>query len=673
MLSAKVATVEDYDSQVQEVVPQSRIQAFKKRQSGLASVTNYSDAGTVDSGYSSNSAPNGHEEQEIFTENDSPSRHTPQSDLSDSNISERTPVNRPLGLESEGRSGSRASSHRTSGKYAFVPGLTRLERIDRPLSRSQSKSERASRASASPAIRPADADDCDCPHCAKASSSAQPSPSMPPPDSGLESSWTLDMSTSLPAYHHSSLDYGSGLLSSSPGKGRLGRENNGFFETFPTTSSSGSATGRPSSLLSSSNPLAGLNTYEYSASPSTYTPSSTVNPLISPPPYLGVEDPASWMPPSTPTSLRGRDPVDDYLSYPGGVSDYNLYGTGPGALSGTGSNHNSYDLPPRSASVQPTGLRNRPRSSTYHVDYPMGPPTRRSSKPPAGPKRIHSANNSYDARYDASLTYPGYDSTYDAPPPTTGEDYHAPPHPINRRLSRAAAGPGALPPLDITRATSVPPADNYVAGIERARRMTSMTPQPLAIANRERNRRGSNASSGLSSSASRRAHEARLAEMIDSVKVEPRPELALAKRESTGNAIVKHGFNPADYDYATDGTYGSYDNYPYENSGMELAPYHHEDFEQDALVLSGHSEPFSSRYGLPPKPHYGGGDPFHRSIRMNSDRRKSMHRRLSDYQHGADPYGHGGDLDELRQMTKSRNSGLDRRLPPNPAYIEDTY
>ncbi|KAK6542874.1 hypothetical protein TWF694_006813 [Orbilia ellipsospora] len=667
MMSAKVATVEDYDSQVQEVVPSSRIQAFKKRQSGLASVTNYSDAGTVDSGYSSNSAPNGHEHDEIFAENDSPSRHTPQSDLSDSNISERTPVNRPLGLESEGRQSRASNPHRASGKYAFVPGLNRIERIDRPLSRSASKSERAGRAS--PAIRPADADDCDCPHCAKASSSAQPSPSIPPPDAGLESSWTLDMSNSLPSYNADPLDYNSGVLSSSPGKTRLGRESNGFFDTFPTTSSNASGTGRPSSLLSNSNPLARLSTsYEYTASPSTYTPHSTVNPLLSPPPYLGVED--SWMPPSTPTSLRGRDPATDYLSY-SDTNDY-LYGTGSGALSHNGGSHTSYDLPPRSASVQPAGLRNRPRSSTYHVDYPMGPPTtrRNTTKAPPAPKRIHST--SYDARYDNSIQYPGYDTTYDSTGAGASEDFHAPAPPINRRLSRA--GPGALPPLDITRATSVPPADNYVASLERARRMTSITPQPLAIANRERNRRGSNASSGLSSSASRRAHEARMAEMIESVKVEPRPELALAKRDSTGGAIVKHGYT-GEYDYAADNTYSGYE-YPYDGSGMELAPYHHEDYEQDALVLSGHSENFSSsRYGLPPKLHYAGGDPLHRSLRMNmnSDRRRSIHRRLSDYQHSADPYGHANDLEELRQLTKSRNSGLDRRLPPNPAYIEDGY
>ncbi|KAF3926010.1 hypothetical protein ABW20_dc0107928 [Dactylellina cionopaga] len=666
MLAAKVATVEDYDSQVQEVVPSSRIQAFKKRQSGLASVTNYSDAGTVDSGYSSNSAPNGHEEHELFAEHDSPSRHTPQSDLSDSNISDRTPVNRPLGLESEGRQSRSSNPHRASGKYAFVPGLNRIERVDRPLSRSASKSERAGRSS--PAIRPVDADECDCPHCAKATS-AQPSPSMPPPDAGLDSSnWTLDMSNSLPSYNPNSLEYGAGILGSSPGKTRgMGRESNGFFDTFPTANTNENGSGRPSSLLSNSNPLGRLSTsYEYTASPGGYTPQSTVNPLLSPPPYLGVDD--SWMPPSTPTSLRGRDPNDDYLSYTG-ANDY-LYGSGSGALSASNGGHSGYDLPPRSASVQPSGLRNRPRSSTYHVDYPMGPPTRRTSKAPA-PKRIHSATNSYDGRYDTPIPYSGYDTNYD--PATNGatEDFHAPTHPINRRLSRA--GPGALPPLDITRATSVPPADNYVAGIERARRISSITPQPLAIANRERNRRGSNASSGLSSSASRRAHEARMAEMIESVKVEPRPELALAKRDSTGGAIVKHGYNPAEFDYAADGTYGGYE-YPYDNSGMEIAPYHHEDYEQDALVLSGHSETFSSnRYGLPPKLHYAGGDPLHRSLRMNSDRRRSMHRRLSDYQHGGDPYGHANDLEELRQLTKSRNSGLDRRLPPNPAYIDDGF
>ncbi|KAF3936126.1 hypothetical protein ABW19_dt0200229 [Dactylella cylindrospora] len=670
MLSAKVAMVEDYDSQVQEVVPSSRIQAFKKRQSGLASVTNYSDAGTVDSGYSSNSAPNGQEELEPFPETDSPSRHTPQSDLSNSNVSERTPVNRPLALESDGRSSRASNPHRTSGsKYAFVPHLNRIER---PLSRSASKSERPGRAS--PAIRPVDTDECDCPHCAKASTSAQPSPSMPPPDSGLDSNWTIDMLNGLPSYTPNSLEYGSAPLSSSPNKTRgLGRESNGFFETFPTTTgSNASGTGRPSSLLSSSNPLAGFtSSYDFTASPSAYTPSSAVNPLLSPPPYLGVDD-SSWMPPpATPTSLRGSGVTDDYLGY-SGANDY-LYGSGSGALSATGgASHSSYDLPPRSASVQPAGLRNRPRSSTYHVDYPMGPPTRRaSSKMPPGPKRIHSATNSYDGRYDTSLGY-NYDNPYDHAA-GAGEDFHAPAHPINRRLSRtAASGPGALPPLDITRATSVPPADNYVAGLERARRMTSMTPQPLAITNRDRNRRGSNASSGLSSSASRRAQEARLAEVIDSVKVELRPELALAKRESTG-AIVKHnGYPPVEYDYAADGGYGNYE-YPYDASGMELAPYHHEEFEQDALVLSGHSEPFSSRYGLPPKLHYAGGDPLHRSLRMSSDRRRSMHRRLSDYQHSTDHYAHANDLEELRQLTKSRNSGFDRRLPPNPAYIEDGF
>jgi hypothetical protein len=164
-----------------------------------------------------------------------------------------------------------------------------------------------------------------------------------------------------------------------------------------------------------------------------------------------------------------------------------------------------------------------------------------------------------------------------------------------------------------------------------------------------------------------------MAEMIDSVTIEHRPELALAKRDSSGGAIVKHSYNPAEYDYAADANYNNYE-YPYDGSGMELAPYHHEDYEQDALVLSGHSENFSSnRYGLPPKLHYTGGDPLHRSLRMNSDRRRSMHRRLSDYQHSADPYGHAPDLDELRQLTKSRNSGLDRRLPPNPAYIEDGF
>ncbi|KAK6534976.1 hypothetical protein TWF281_006276 [Arthrobotrys megalospora] len=662
MMNSKVAMVEDFNSEVQEVIPSSRIQAFKKRQSGLASVTNYSDAGTVDSGYSSTSAPNGQEEHELFPESDSPSRHTPQSDLSDSNISERTPVNRPVGLESEGRASRSSNAHRASGKYAFVPGLTRnIERIERPLSRSTSKRDSTGRAS--PAIRPQDADECDCPHCAKASSSAQPSPSMPPPDVGLDgSSFMLDMSNSLPSYNPSSLDYSSGLLSGSPGRTRgAARESNGFFETFPTTSSNASGNARPSSLLS--NPLGGLSTsYDYTASPSTYTPQSAVNPLLSPPPYLGVDE---WVPPTTPT--RNRDHTEDYINY--SSNDY-LYGNGSGAMSANGGSHANYDLPPRSASVQPAGLRNRPRSSTYHVDYPigaMGPPQRRASKAPA-PKRIHSATNSYDAgRYDTPVPYSGYDS-YDN---TAAEDFHAPAHPISRRLSRA--GPGALPPLDITRATSVPPVDNYVAGIERARRMTSVTPQPLQITGRDRNRRGSNASSGLSSSASRRAHEARMsmAEMIDSVKVEPRPELALAKRDSTGGAIVKHGYSPAEFDYATDGTYGGYE-YPYDSSGMEINPYHHEEFEQEALVLSGHSEPFSSRYGLPPKLHYAGGDPLHRSLRMNSDRRRSMHRRLSDYQHGLD-YSHSTDLEELRQLTKSRNSGLDRRLPPNPAYIEDGH
>ncbi|EGX43064.1 hypothetical protein TWF173_002974 [Orbilia oligospora] len=664
MLSAKVAMVEDFNSEVQEVIPSSRIQAFKKRQSGLASVTNYSDAGTVDSGYSSTSAPNGQEEHELFPESDSPSRHTPQSDLSDSNISERTPVNRPIGLESEGRARS-SNAHRASGKYAFVPGLSRnIERIERPLSRSTSKRDSTGRAS--PAIRPQDADECDCPHCAKASSSAQPSPSMAPPDAGLDGSWSLDMSNSLPSYNPNSLDYSSGLLSGSPGRTRgAARESNGFFETFPTANSNASGNGRPSSLLSNTNPLGGLSTsYEYTASPSTYTPQSAVNPLLSPPPYLGVDE---WVPPTTPTSLRNRDHTEDYANY--SSNDY-LYGNGSGALSASGGNHNNYDLPPRSASVQPAGLRNRPRSSTYHVDYPvgaMGPPQRRASKAPA-PKRIHSATNSYDAgRYDTATPYPSYDS-YD----NTAEDFHSPAHhPISRRLSRA--GSGALPPLDITRATSVPPVDNYVAGIERARRMT-ITPQPMQIANRDRNRRGSNASSGLSSSASRRAHEARMsmAEMIDSVKVEPRPELAgaLTKRDSTGGAIVKHGYSPAEFDYATDGAYNTYD-YPYDNSGMEIHPYHHEEFEQE-LVLSGPSEPFSSRYGIPPKLHYAGADPLHRSLRMNSDRRRSMHRRLSDYQHGVD-YSHANDLDELRQLTKSRNSGLDRRLPPNPAYIEDGH
>ncbi|KAK6506672.1 hypothetical protein TWF481_005131 [Arthrobotrys musiformis] len=664
MLSSKVAMVEDFNSEVQEVIPSSRIQAFKKRhvQSGLASVTNYSDAGTVDSGYSSTSAPNGHEEHELFPESDSPSRHTPQSDLSDSNISERTPVNRPVGLESEGRARS-SNAHRASGKYAFVPGLSRnIERIERPLSRSTSKRDSTGRAS--PAIRPQDADECDCPHCAKASSSAQPSPSMPPPDAGLDGSWNLEMSNSLPSYNPSSLEYGSGLLSGSPGRTRgAARENNGFFETFPTTSPNASGNGRPSSLLSNTNPLGGLSTsYEYTASPSTYTPQSAVNPLLSPPPYLGVDE---WVPPTTPTSLRNRDHTEEYANY--SSNDY-LYGNGSGALSANGGNHTNYDLPPRSASVQPAGLRNRPRSSTY--DYPvgtMGPPQRRSSKAPA-PKRIHSATNSYDAgRYDTPAPYGGYDS-YDNT--ATDDFHHSPSHPtISRRLSRAGAGagPGALAPLDIARATSVPPVDNYVAGIERARRMT-ITPQPTQIINRDRNRRGSNASSGLSSSASRRAHEARMsmAEMIDSVKVEPRPELALAKRDSTGGAVVKHGYSPAEFDYATDGAYGGYE-YPYDNSGMEINPYHHEEFEQE-LVLSGPSETFSSRYGVPPKLHYF-GDPLHRSLRMNSDRRKSMHRRLSDY-HNND-YHH--DLDELRQLTKSRNSGLDRRLASNPAYIEDGH
>lgn len=662
MLHSKVACVEDFDSQVQEAVPASRIQAFRKRQSGLASVTNYSDAGTVDSGYSSNSAPNLHEEQEIYPDHDSPSRHTPQSDLSNSNISERTPVNRPLSIEGDRPSRGSSSSNRTSGKYAFVPQLNRIDRVERPLSRSASKSERAGRAS--PAVRPIDADECDCAHCAKAPTSAQPSPSIPPPDAALDSNWSLDMLNSLPSYNPNSLDLGHSGLSSSPGKNRgLGRENH-YFDSFPSNSASNaSGNGRPSSLLSNSNPLASFtSSYDYMASPSTYTPSSAVNPLLSPPPYTGVDD-SAWMAPNTPTSLRNNN-TDDYLSYTG--SDY-LYGHGS-TLSANGGNHTSYDLPPRSASVQPPGVRNRPRSSTYHVEYPMGPPTRRvSSKMPAGPKRLHSASNSYDSRFDG---YGSYDSPYDGA--GNGEDFHAPAHPINRRLSRnSGPGPAALPPLDITRATSVPPADNYVTGLERARRMTSMTPQPLAITNRDRNRRGSNASSGMSSSASRRAHEARMAEMMDSIKIEPRPELALAKRESSG-AIVKHGAYPTDYDYAAESPYGAYD-YQYDNSGMELAPYHHEEFGDDALVLSGHSDPYSSRYGLPPKLHYANGDPLHRSLRLSSDRRRSVHRRLSDYQHASDPYGHGNELEELRQLTKSRGSGLDRRLAHGPAYIDDTY
>ncbi|KAK6362305.1 hypothetical protein TWF730_006001 [Orbilia blumenaviensis] len=579
MLSSKVAMVEDFNSEVQEVVPSSRIQAFKKRQSGLASVTNYSDAGTVDSGYSSTSAPNGQEEHELFPESDSPSRHTPQSDLSDSNISERTPVNRPVGLESEVRSSRSSNAHRTSGKYAFVSGLGRnIERIERPLSRSTSKRD-STGGRASPAIRPQDADECDCPQCAKASSSAQPSPSLPPPDAGLDGNW-LDMSNSLPSYNFNSLDYSSGLLSGSPGRSRgAARENNGFIETFPTPGSNASGNARPSSLLSNTNPLGGLSTsYEYSASPSTYTPHSGVNPLLSPPPYTGDEWPQPGLvQPTTPT--RNRDHVEDYLNYPN--NDY-LYGNGSGALSASGGNHTNYDLPPRSASVQPPGLRNRPRSSTYHVDYAvgtMGPPQRRPSKAPA-PKRIHSATNSYDAgRYDTPVPYSSYDS-YDN---TTAEEFHSPSHhPISRRLSRA--GTGALPPLDITRATSVPPVDNYVAGIERARRMTSVTPQPLQITNRDRNRRGSNASSGLSSSASRRAHEARMsmAEMIDSVKVEPRPELALAKRDSTGVAMVKHGYSPAEFEYATEGAY-AYD-YPYDTSANHFPDM---GYRQSYIMLAG--------------------------------------------------------------------------------------